>query len=143
MSIDLILQLHRATHRVGLFLAAWEPALDVSQAEAHILAFLSQAGPSPIGAVHRAFAHKRSTLTGVLDRLEAKGWLTREPHPEDRRSTLLRLTPKGTRQATRVKEAMAALGQALAEELSPHALAATARCLEALEHAAERAGGGD
>ena len=143
MSIELILQLHRATHRVGLFLAASEPALGVSQAEAHILAFLSQAGRSPIGAVHRAFAHKRSTLTGVLDRLESKGWLTREPHPEDRRSILLRLTPKGARQATRVKEAMAALGQALAEELSPHALAATVRCLESLEQAAERAGGGD
>ena len=81
MSLDLILQLHRATHRVGLFLAAWEPPLGVNQAEAHILAFLAQAGPSPIGAVHRAFAHKRSTLTGVLDRLEAKGWLAREPHP--------------------------------------------------------------
>jgi DNA-binding MarR family transcriptional regulator len=122
---------------VELFLASWRPSLGVSQAEAHILAFLSLAGPSPIGAVHQAFAHKRSTLTGVLDRLETKGWISREAHPGDRRSILLRLTPKGVRQASRVRNAMEALSRTLSNEMSPHALAAAARCLKTLEHVAE------
>ncbi|MBN2351090.1 MAG: MarR family transcriptional regulator [Spirochaetales bacterium] len=35
-----------------------------------------------------------STLTGILDRLVAQGYLERDPDPEDRRSLLLTATPK-------------------------------------------------
>lgn len=35
-------------------------------------------------------------VTGLADRLEALGWIAREPHPSDRRSTVLRLTAKAT-----------------------------------------------
>ncbi len=37
----------------------------------------------------------KGTLTGVLDRLEKKGLIARVPSREDRRSTFIRLTPKG------------------------------------------------
>lgn len=37
----------------------------------------------------------KGTLTGVLDRLCAKGLIRREPVKEDRRSTFVRLTSKG------------------------------------------------
>lgn len=37
----------------------------------------------------------KGTLTGVLDRLEAKGLVERVASKEDRRATIIRLTPKG------------------------------------------------
>ena len=37
----------------------------------------------------------KGTLTGVLDRLEGKGFIERVPSKEDRRATIIRLTPKG------------------------------------------------
>jgi DNA-binding MarR family transcriptional regulator len=37
--------------------------------------------------------------TALIQRLERGGYLTREPHPEDRRSSLLRLSESGTRRA--------------------------------------------
>src|SRR5947208_8129190 len=37
----------------------------------------------------------KGTLTGVLDRLEKKGLVERVPSRDDRRCTLIRLTPKG------------------------------------------------
>ena len=37
----------------------------------------------------------KGTLTGVLDRLEKKGLIERVPSREDRRSIIIRLTPKG------------------------------------------------
>ncbi|MEJ2130796.1 MAG: MarR family transcriptional regulator [Gammaproteobacteria bacterium] len=37
----------------------------------------------------------KGTLTGVLDRLEAKGLVRRIPRPEDRRSVRIRLTEAG------------------------------------------------
>ena len=36
-----------------------------------------------------------STIGGVVDRLEARGWLQRQVSPEDRRARLLTLTPEG------------------------------------------------
>lgn len=143
MSLDLVLQLHRATHRVGLFLEAWAPPLETSQAEAHVLVFLHQAGPCTVGEVHRAFAHKKSTLTGVLDRLAAKDWVAREANPADRRSTLVRLTEAGETQAGRVRGALERLGADLARVLAPGDLETAHRCLKALEEAAEARGAQD
>lgn len=39
--------------------------------------------------------YDRPTMTGVIDRLEAKGLVLREPDPADRRARLLFLTPEG------------------------------------------------
>ena len=38
------------------------------------------------------------TVTDMIDGLEARGLVARGPHPADRRVTLLRLTPAGSRQ---------------------------------------------
>ncbi|MEJ3654612.1 MarR family transcriptional regulator [Actinomycetes bacterium KLBMP 9759] len=34
-------------------------------------------------------------VTALVDALEAQGWVERQPHPRDRRATLVALTPKG------------------------------------------------
>jgi len=43
----------------------------------------------------RAIALDASTTGGVVDRLEARGWLERRMSPEDRRARQLFLTPEG------------------------------------------------
>lgn len=43
----------------------------------------------------RAIALDASTTGGVVDRLEARGWLERRTSPEDRRTRLLHLTDSG------------------------------------------------
>lgn len=37
----------------------------------------------------------RTTIGGLIDRLEKAGLVERHPHPQDRRKHLIRLTPKG------------------------------------------------
>lgn len=49
----------------------------MNQGEAHVLAHLHEVGPASIGALHEAFAHRRPTLTGILDRLEERGLVRR------------------------------------------------------------------
>ena len=93
--LSLIPFVHRATHRIGLWLDAAQPALRVTQGEAHLLAHLAEAGTSSVKALHSAFAHKRSSLTSYLDRLEGRGYVLRALHPKDRRSFLVSLTPAG------------------------------------------------
>lgn len=44
----------------------------------------------------------KGTLTGVMDRLEAKGLIERIPSRKDRRSIIIRLTEKGDKQFRKV-----------------------------------------
>ncbi|HYD63638.1 MAG TPA: MarR family transcriptional regulator [Noviherbaspirillum sp.] len=44
----------------------------------------------------------KGTLTGVVDRLEAKGLVCRSTRADDRRSTIVRLTEKGEQEFQRV-----------------------------------------
>lgn len=100
MRLELIFSIHRATHRIGLFIQRHEPGL--TQAEAHILCHLHEFGDSAVSDLHRAFAHKRSTLTSVLDRLTARGWVKRESSQKDRRSFVVSLTGPGRKRAAKV-----------------------------------------
>jgi DNA-binding MarR family transcriptional regulator len=64
-------------------------------------------------------AFDRSTIGGVLDRLEAKGWVLREPSPDDRRVKLLRLTQMGSGLLDRVQPAVLRVQERLLAPLSP------------------------
>lgn len=137
--LRLVLDVHRATHRIGLYLEAAEPPLDVSQGEAHLLAYLLEVGDTSLGALHAAFAHKRSTLTSYVDRLEAKRLVRRELRPEDRRSFQVSLTAGGRALATRVHRRLEALEAAALEQLSTRDVEALTKGLQALAEAGEEA----
>ncbi len=63
-------------------------------------------------------AFDRSTIGGVLDRLEAKAWIVRHPSPSDRRVRLLRITTTGRRLLKRVEPAVLRVQQRMLEPLS-------------------------
>lgn len=133
--LSLIPLVHRATHRIGLWLDSAQPALNVTQGEAHLLAHLMEAGTASVAELHRAFAHKRSSLTSYLDRLEGRGYVLRAPHPEDRRSFLVSLTSAGNAAAARVHRRLAALETAALERLNARDLPAVRAALQALADA--------
>ncbi len=135
--LSLIPGVHRATHRIGLWLETAHPSLGVTQGEAHLLAHLAEAGPCSVGELHRAFAHKRSSLTTYLDRLESRGHVSRAPHPDDRRSFLVSLTPGGSAAAARVHRRLVALEDAAVKRLSEREVHAVRTALQALQDATE------
>ena len=61
-----------------------------------LLYTLRRLGPSPQRALAEAMAIAPRTVTGLVDGLVATGFVTREPHPDDRRATLVTFTAKGT-----------------------------------------------
>src|SRR5437867_3810465 len=79
----------------------------LAQAEAHVLAHLAESGPSTVGQLHRAFGHRRSTLTSVLDRLEGRGHVRRELNPADRRTFTIVPTVSGKKAGRRARAALA------------------------------------
>lgn len=60
----------------------------------YVLHTASQQHPS-MNDLAEAMNCTRSNLTGITDRLEAGGFITRDRSPEDRRIILVRLTEKG------------------------------------------------
>jgi DNA-binding MarR family transcriptional regulator len=136
-SLRLVPSIHRATHRIGLFLAALRDD-DLSQGESHILAHLATAGPSTIAELHRWLAHNRSTLTSTLDRLTARGLVTREVGKEDRRTFLICPTPKGRVAARKVHRHLTALERSVLNKVSAEDVRAFSKVVAALEDEANR-----
>ena len=137
MPLRLIAHLHKATHQVGLYIHRELSEIAISQAEAHVLSFLSAHGPCSIADVHHSFGHRRSTLTSILNRLEDRGLIAREVHPDDRRSYLLRLTRQGRPPASRARRTLERLEAAALAGVSEQQVAAFIAVIEAIQAAAE------
>jgi DNA-binding MarR family transcriptional regulator len=71
-----------------------ERGLTVSRAT--LLWTLRRTGPCPQRDLAAALGVTARTVTGLVDGLAAAGLVTREPHPSDRRATLVTLTDAGT-----------------------------------------------
>jgi DNA-binding MarR family transcriptional regulator len=136
LSLELIPGIHRATHAIALALAA-DPKLEVTQAEAHVLAHLHEHGDSRISELHARFGHRRSTLTSVLDRLEQRGFIERRTDPEDRRSFVVAPTRAGRAKAAAVHRLLSAIEAAALAGVSDAQRARVAATLDAVAASAE------
>lgn len=137
MSLRLVPPIHRATHRIGLYLADLRDD-GLSQGEAHILALLATAGPTTIAELHRGLAHKRSTLTSILDRLAARGFITREVGATDRRTFVIAPTGKGVSIARRVHRHLLDLEEAVGRRVSADEVKSFIKVVAAVEDEAHR-----
>ncbi len=103
-----------------------ERALDargLSTARAEVLFVLHERGPMVQRELSQALHCTPRHVTGLIDILEAQGWVARGPHPTDRRATLVSLTEQGAQAAARMhaerQEAAAALfGDIPADDLA-------------------------
>ncbi|MGZ4307716.1 MAG: MarR family winged helix-turn-helix transcriptional regulator [Solirubrobacteraceae bacterium] len=83
--------------------------LGLTPGEINALFHIDETNGTRVAVLLDATGQRPSTLTGVVNRLEKRGLITREINPEDRRSFLLRLTPPGAAAAREVRGAFAAL----------------------------------
>ena len=97
--------------------------LNLGAAEINVLANLADRGALNVRELSAETGTRATTLTGILDRLENRGYLTRELDPTDRRSFRLPLTEAGQAAAGRVRSAVAdleheALGQVSEDQVA-------------------------
>src|SRR5256885_15278765 len=135
MPLRLVPAVHRATHRIGLYLAELDNQ-ELSQGEAHILALLAGKRSATIAELHKGLAHKRSTLTSILDRLTARGLVTRAVGAADRRTFVIVPTARGRAVARRIERHLAALERAVRRRVTRTELATFLKVLSAVETAA-------
>src|SRR3954468_15790811 len=132
----IVTDIERGGHLIADHLDAVVAELNITQAEAHVLAQLDRAGSTAIGTLHHDFGRKRSTLTNVIDRLEQRGCVRRELNPADRRSFILHLTADGQVTAAAVTVALRRLEHDLEALIEPGDAAAVTRVVEALARVA-------
>ena len=71
-------------------------AMELTAAQGHIMAFLAhQAQPPCPRDVEKEFRLSHPTVSGILSRLEQKGFLELRTDPEDRRCKRIYILPKG------------------------------------------------
>jgi DNA-binding MarR family transcriptional regulator len=82
--------------------------LQLSTAQIHLLRAIEPGRPIPMRHAAQALACDASNVTGLVDRLESRGLIRRRPSEEDRRVTMLDLTPTGSRLRAVLIERMSA-----------------------------------
>ena len=130
-----MLALHRTTHYTLHALSSALADLNLTAAEINALANLADRGALNVSELSAESGTRATTLTGVLDRLENRGYLTRELDPTDRRSFRLPLTEAGRAVAGRIQAAVAALERDALARLSSTQIAGFHAVVAALQAA--------
>jgi DNA-binding MarR family transcriptional regulator len=89
----------------------------LTQARAHLLWQLLQRGPCTQATLAADLHVTPRTITALVDGLVAAGFVTRQPHPTDRRAALVTFTERGSATAQWLLDAHRRLARQLFGEL--------------------------
>ncbi|HXW44841.1 MAG TPA: MarR family transcriptional regulator [Streptosporangiaceae bacterium] len=131
-----VLAVQRAAHASVRVLTAELADLGLTGSELNALANLAGDRARTVSQLAAAAGVRASTMTSVLDRLEARGLVTRGSAPGDRRAVQVRLTAGGRDAATAITAAVAGMERRALAGLPPGALAALHAGLDALAQVA-------
>jgi DNA-binding MarR family transcriptional regulator len=70
---------------------------ELSPVQCHVLHLIEPERPLPMGRLADTLGCDASNVTGLVDRLEARGLVQRRPSADDRRVKVIQLTPIGSR----------------------------------------------
>jgi DNA-binding MarR family transcriptional regulator len=102
----LIAELRREVRSAQAAVAAVDQAaaerLGINATDHRCLDILDQRGPMTAGALAEQLVLTRSAVTTVLDRLEKRRYVRRQPNPADRRQVVVDLTPLLRRRAREI-----------------------------------------
>ena len=112
--------------------------LGMGRAEFDALDCIEEAGELTPNQLSDRLGLTSGATTALIDRLEAAGQLTRSPHPDDRRSLLLRLTRSTDEDAAKKLSPYVRDMQAIAAALTDEERAVIGAFLEAAADAAEK-----
>jgi DNA-binding MarR family transcriptional regulator len=118
----------RLRHRTRVALEPW----DLSPSLARALTVLSRHGAVRLSTLADHLRIAPRSATEVADDLTGLGLAARQPDPDDRRATLLSLTPEGVKTATAIRSARQAEGEQFFDALTPDERDDLARLLRKL-----------
>ena len=96
--------------------------LTFARYEALVLLSFSRLGRLPMRVMGERLQLHPTSVTNIVDRLQADGLVRRQPHPTDRRATLVTPTPRGSALLDELGHGQAELAGQLFGGLSPERL---------------------
>lgn len=96
--------LARASHQISAEFHEQVLASGLSVMQWRVLASLSGGPALSVGALADIVLAQQPTATKLVARMESEGLIKRLPHPHDKRSVLITLTPLGKRKVTPLLE---------------------------------------
>jgi DNA-binding MarR family transcriptional regulator len=116
---DCIFFLLAKCSRTGVkFWAQKVSSLGVTAVQAMVLGFLSEEDMITSRRLGERTIIDSATLTGILDRLEAVGYIKRQSNPDDRRSIMISLTAAGKEVAHDIRNIVDKANQEFLQKLS-------------------------
>jgi DNA-binding MarR family transcriptional regulator len=111
--------------------------LGVSMAQLHIMFTLQRSGEMTMSQLAEVLNVSLSNATGLIDRLEERGYIARERVSTDRRVVLVRVTPAGEQMLDEVDALSDALLRSVLGRLPAPQLKVVARAIAALREAVD------
>ena len=130
----LLYLMSRAQHRLREYTNASLKAggAGVSHAQAGILFLLTEKSPLSMSELSRRFDVDNSAITGMVDRIEKAGLVTKGAHLTDRRVNLIAITDDGAREATRCAKIINRINREIKDGFAAGEVDAFARVLESM-----------
>jgi len=123
----------RAQHRLREYTnAKLKTEGTVSHTQAGILFLLTEKSPLSMSELSRHFDVDNSAITGLVDRLERAGLVTKGAHPTDRRVNLIAITDAGALEASRCAKVINRINRQIKEGFTADEVGAFARVLESM-----------
>lgn len=116
--------------------------LGISMAQLHILLTLQRSGEMTMSRLAEVLNVSLSNATGLIDRIEERGFVERTRVPEDRRIVKIRVTPEGSKMLDEVDALSEQLLRSVLGRLGPSKLVGVAQAASALRSTLEVATGG-
>lgn len=117
---------------VGLMHPAPWIDLDLTIDQLKSLMFIEFEGKTSAKSLSEALKVTPPNVTGIIDRLVARGIVTREENPDDRRVTLLKVTEQGESMMMKLRETQIRMTTMLLERLNETELEALLIGIKAL-----------
>ena len=125
----------RRLQQVAVSLFADRVGLEMTPVQFAALAAVAQRPRIDQARLSALIGYDRATIGGVIDRLEARGWLARSASKTDRRVKLVGVTPAGKRALARALPAVRVVQETLLQSLDAGERKAFERlCLKILAH---------
>jgi len=135
MAVSVVGRLFRLTPRLMNLQELGAREYGLGFARGRVLWALNESGPVLMRALSQVLGISPRTVTGLVDALEADGWVTRGPDPADRRATIISLTPAAEAALARLREHYEGLAHDLLGDLPADDLA---RCWAVITTLEER-----
>ena len=97
--------------------------LDLTSAQGHVIGFLRRSEEPPCAKdMENAYGLSHATVSGILSRMEAKGFISQEPDPHDRRVKRLYLRDRGLDCSEQISRHIGEIERSMTADFTPEEL---------------------